>query len=87
VDDAARQFIESFQNVRLSDLIAGIEGTIPLCDTEMARKPSPSRATRASAQRRPAQRIVLTLRNPWHASTAVGACSAPRVARFPTIAA
>jgi Rrf2 family nitric oxide-sensitive transcriptional repressor len=37
VDDAARQFIESFQNVRLSDLIAESNGAIPLCDTEMAR--------------------------------------------------
>lgn len=37
VDQAARQFIESFENVRLSDLIAESNGSIPLCDTEMAR--------------------------------------------------
>ena len=37
VDAAAKQFIDSFKSVRLSDLIAESDGSVPLCDTEMAR--------------------------------------------------
>jgi Rrf2 family protein len=37
VDEAAKQFIETFKSVRLSDLIAESSGSIPLCDAEMAR--------------------------------------------------
>lgn len=37
VDEAARQFIENFKSVRLNDLIRDSNGSIPLCDTEMAR--------------------------------------------------
>ena len=37
VDAAAKQFIETFSSVRLSDLIAESSGSVPLCDTEMAR--------------------------------------------------
>lgn len=37
VDEAAKQFIETFKSVTLSDLIAESSGSIPLCDTEMAR--------------------------------------------------
>ena len=37
VDEAARQFIENFKSVRLSDLIRDSNGSMPLCDTEMAR--------------------------------------------------
>lgn len=37
VDAAAQQFITSFKNVRLSDLIAESNGSVPLCDTEMVR--------------------------------------------------
>lgn len=38
VDKAARQFIESFKGIKLSDLVAESGGTRPLCDTEMAKK-------------------------------------------------
>ena len=37
VDDAARQFIEQFASIRLSDLIEESNGSVPLCDTEMMR--------------------------------------------------
>ncbi len=37
VDEAARQFIENFKSVRLSHLIVESNGSVPLCDTEMAR--------------------------------------------------
>ena len=38
VDEAARQFIDKFESVRLSDLITESNGSVPLCDTEMARE-------------------------------------------------
>lgn len=38
VDEAARQFIEMFEGVRLSDLVRESGGTLPLCDTEMFRR-------------------------------------------------
>ncbi len=38
VDQAARQFIEAFKGVRLSDLIADSGGTRPLCDVEMSKR-------------------------------------------------
>jgi len=44
VDAAAKQFIESFQGVNLSDLIRESGGTMPLCDTEMYRQLTSSAA-------------------------------------------
>jgi Rrf2 family nitric oxide-sensitive transcriptional repressor len=38
VDQAARQFIDKFESVRLSDLIAESNGSVPLCDTQLARE-------------------------------------------------
>ena len=38
VDQAARQFIDTFRGVKLSDLIADSGGNRPLCDTETAKK-------------------------------------------------
>lgn len=38
VDRAARQFIETFKGVRLSDLVADSGGTRPLCDTKLAQQ-------------------------------------------------
>lgn len=40
VDKAARQFIDSFHNVKLSDLIAESNGNRPLCDTGTAKQVS-----------------------------------------------
>jgi Rrf2 family protein len=38
VDQAARQFIESFKGMKLSDLVADSGGSRPLCDVEMAKR-------------------------------------------------